>query len=149
MSNSETNLVEALRVLLADSYTLQLKTQNYHWNVTGPHFFALHNLFEEQYSELFEANDEIAERIRAIGHKAPGSYTAFADLANVKEDTGEPDAMTMVKNLAKDHEQLAKTASALIKAAEAANDEVSVDIGVQRQTVHEKAGWMLKAHLEG
>ena len=147
MSNTENNLQEALRVLLADSYLLFLKTQNYHWNVKGPSFFALHNLFEEQYRELFEANDEIAERLRAIGHDAPGSFAVFTEISNIKEEKDVPDAMKMVENLANDHARLAKDAGEVIKAAEAANDEVSVDIGVQRQTYHEKARWMLSAHL--
>lgn len=148
MSNAENNLVEAMKVMLADSYLLMLKTQNYHWNVKGPSFFSLHTLFEEQYRELFEANDEIAERILAIGHNAPGSYEAFAKLANIKEETETIDSSTMVERLAKDHERLAKDAQELIKAAEAANDDVSVDLGVRRRDVHQKAHWMLSSHLE-
>ena len=148
MSNSENNLQQALRVLLADSYLLFLKTQNYHWNVKGPSFFTLHTLFEEQYRALFEANDEIAERLRTIGHEAPGSFAVFTEIANIKEEKNVPEAMTMVKNLAEDHKRLAADAASVIQAAEAANDEVSVDLGVQRQTYHEKARWMLSAHLE-
>lgn len=148
MSNTEQNLVEAMKVLLADSYLLMLKTQNYHWNVKGPSFFSLHTLFEEQYRELFEANDEIAERILTIGHNAPGSYAAFTKIANIKEETETVDSKTMVERLSKDHERLAKDAQELIKAAEAANDDVSVDLGVRRREVHQKAHWMLSSHLE-
>ena len=148
MSNTQQNLLEAIKVLLADSYILLLKTQNYHWNVKGPSFFSLHNLFEENYRELFEANDEIAERIRALGHEAPGSFDAFSKIANIKEETGSPKALDMVANLAKDHARLAEDAEELIRAAEAANDDVTADLGVRRREVHQKTHWMLTAHLD-
>ena len=148
MSNTEQNLVEAVKKLLADSYILFLKTQNYHWNVTGPHFASLHAMFEEQYRELFEANDEIAERLRAMGHFSPGSFEAFKKLTAVEEETDVPDADTMLANLAKDHEQLAADAQAVIEAGSAASDEVCVDLGVRRRDTHQKTHWMLSAHLK-
>jgi starvation-inducible DNA-binding protein len=148
MSNVDQNLVESLKALLANGYLLLLKTQNYHWNVTGPHFSSLHALFEEQYNDLFAANDEVAERIRALGVFAPGSYKAFMEYAKVSEETDVPKSMDMVKNLANDHKIMAELAQALIEAGEAANDEVSVDMGVQRKTIHEKTHWMLSSHLE-
>ncbi len=148
MSNAEKNLVEALNTLLSSSYVLQLKTQNYHWNVEGPHFSSLHALFEEQYDDLFEANDDIAERIRSVGAYAPGSFAAFSEYSKVEEETSVPKAMDMVKNLAADHKALSKAAQNLIEAGEAANDEVSVDIGVRRKEVHDLAHWMLSSHLK-
>ena len=148
MSNVDQNLSEALKALLANSYILFLKTQNYHWNVTGPMFAPLHALFEEQYNDLFEANDEIAERLRAIGELAPGSYEAFQPYSKVAEETEHPKAMDMVSNLATDHKTLAGLAQALIDAGTAANDDVSVDLGVRRKEVHDKTHWMLSSHLE-
>ncbi|MBZ6379543.1 DNA starvation/stationary phase protection protein [Pacificimonas flava] len=132
--------------VLADSYTLYLKTHNFHWNVRGPHFHALHNLFEEQYTELAAAVDEIAERIRALGVDAPGSYRQFADLNSIDEapDT-PPEALAMAEQLAHDHEAVAKTCRATLGIAEEAEDEVSVDMMVERMTVHDKAAWMLRS----
>jgi len=141
-------VVEALAVLLADTYTLYLKTQNYHWNVTGPHFGQLHTLFQTQYEELALANDLLAERIRALGEKAPGSYSAFAKLSSIREETNSPSATQMLKNLVKDHETLAASAGAVLKAAEAASDEPTLDMAIQRMDVHQKTRWMLAAHLE-
>ena len=148
MSNVDQNLVESLKALLSNSYILFLKTQNYHWNVEGPHFASLHTLFEEQYTDLFEANDEIAERMRALGVYAPGSFKAFSEVSKISEETDVPKADDMVKNLAEDHKTMADLAQALIEAGEAANDEVSVDLGVERKTVHEKTHWMLASHLK-
>lgn len=148
MSNTDQNLLEAIKTMLADSYILFLKTQNYHWNVTGPHFAPLHAMFEEQYRELFDANDEIAERIRAMGHFAPGSFDAFKQLATVEEENDVPESKKMIENLAKDHAKLAEDAKAVIDAGEAANDDVSVDLGVRRREAHQKAHWMLSAHLK-
>ena len=134
--------------LLADSYTLYLKTHNYHWNVTGPMFTTLHTLFETQYTELALAVDEIAERIRAVGSPAPGSYTQFAELAKVKEAKGIPKAVDMIRELANDHRTVAETAKALIGVAEEANDQATADLATRRIELHEKAAWMLAAHLE-
>jgi starvation-inducible DNA-binding protein len=133
--------------LLADSYTLFLKTHNYHWNVTGPMFTTLHTLFEQHYQELFLAVDEIAERIRALGEVAPGSYSAFAELASVKEATGTPSAEDMIRDLAADQDIVVGAARALFEKAEAAGDQVSADLAVRRMDVHEKNAWMLRSHL--
>ena len=141
-------VVDALNVLLADSYTLYLKTHNYHWNVTGPMFTTLHNLFETEYTDLATAVDEIAERIRTLGAPAPGSYTAFAELASVKEENGSPSATEMIHTLVDDQARIVASAAAVIEAAEAAGDQASVDLGVRRTDVHEKNAWMLRSHLE-
>jgi len=131
--------------LLADSYTLYLKTHNYHWNVTGPMFNTLHQMFETQYTELAVAVDEIAERIRALGHPAPGSYRAYAALTGITEDDDEPDAETMIKRLVVAHEAVARTAREVFPLAEAASDEPTADLLTQRMQVHEKTAWMLRS----
>ena len=145
--NREPEVVDTLAELLADSYTLYLKTHNYHWNVTGPMFSTLHTLFETQYMELALAVDEIAERIRALGENAPGSYTEFARLAAVKEAKGVPKALDMIRELAGDCDTVAKTAAALVAAAQAAGDEASADLGIRRIQVTQKNAWMLRSHL--
>ena len=141
-------IAEELGKLLADSYTLYLKTHNYHWNVTGPMFHTLHTLFEEQYTELATAVDDIAERIRTLGQRAPGSYTEFSKLSDVKEETGSPKAEEMVKNLARDHETVSQQAHRIVKLAGEIGDEGTVALASARIEVHEKAAWMLNAHLE-
>ncbi|NND60368.1 MAG: DNA starvation/stationary phase protection protein [Gammaproteobacteria bacterium] len=141
-------LVKALSVLLADSYTVYLKTHNYHWNVTGPMFTTLHTLFETQYTELALAVDEIAERIRTLDAPAPGSYTAFMELASVREESGSPSAKEMIENLVADQNTISDNARALIEVAEAAGDSASADLGTRRLDVHEKNAWMLRSHLE-
>ncbi len=141
-------VVKALSGLLASSYTLYLKTHNYHWNVTGPMFTTLHTLFETQYTELATAVDEVAERIRAIGAFAPGSYSAFAKLSAVKEETGRPEAKEMIRLLTSDQETVAASARRVIEAAEAAGDQASVDLATRRLDIHEKNAWMLRSHLE-
>lgn len=138
-------IADGLSKLLADSYTLYLKTHNYHWNVEGPLFSSLHNLFEEQYQELATAVDEIAERIRALGVLAPGSYSAFADLTRIEEETGHPAAEDMVRNLVKSHEAVARTAREAFPAAEQASDEPTADLLTQRMHIHEKSAWMLRS----
>ena len=149
MSNDKQATTKALEALLADSYTLYLKTHNYHWNVTGPMFTTLHTLFETQYTELALAVDEIAERIRALGAPAPGSYSQFIELATVKEDTTVPNATDMIRNLVSDLETVTATARKVVRAAESEQDDASVDLGVRRIDVHEKTAWMLRSHLEG
>lgn len=134
--------------LLADSYTLYLKTHNYHWNVTGPMFVTLHAMFEEQYTELASAVDEIAERIRALGEKAPGSYSQFAELSKVKEAQGVPEALDMVSDLLESHETVARTARSVFDAAEKGNDEATIDLLTQRIQLHEKTAWMLRSLLK-
>lgn len=141
-------VAHGLSKLLADSYTLYLKTHNFHWNVTGPHFKSLHLTFEEHYTELATAVDEIAERIRALGEVAPGSYVQFAKLTAVKEETGVPAAMDMVKQLVEAHEQVAKTARSIFPLATTASDEVTADLLTQRLQVHEKTAWMLRSLLD-
>ncbi|MEM7020478.1 MAG: DNA starvation/stationary phase protection protein [Pseudomonadota bacterium] len=141
-------LIEKLSVLLATSYTLYLKTHNYHWNVTGPMFTTLHTLFETQYTELAMAVDEIAERIRTLGARAPGSYTEYAALSVVQEDTSSPKATDMINVLVADQQAVAKAALAVTKAAEETDDVATADLGTRRIDIHEKNAWMLRSHLE-
>ena len=141
-------VVRELSALLASTYTLYTKTQNYHWNVTGPMFTTLHTLFETQYTELATAIDEIAERIRARGAFAPGSAAQFAKISAVKEDTGRTDAKQMIRNLTQDQEAVSTVARRVIDAAETSDDQASVDLGTRRLDVHEKNAWMLRVHLE-
>jgi starvation-inducible DNA-binding protein len=148
MNTAASSVVDSLNALLATSYTLYLKTHNYHWNVTGPMFSTLHTLFETQYTELALAVDEIAERIRALGAPAPGSYSVFAKLSTVREETGLPPARDMIANLVADQEAVLKVARRLVEAAQAAKDEASADLGIRRLNVHEKNAWMLRSHLE-
>ena len=138
-------IAKGLAVLLADSYTLYLKTHNYHWNVEGPLFNTLHQMFEEQYSELALAVDEIAERIRALGEPAPGSYSAYAKLTSIEEENASPGAEDMIRQLVKGQETVVRTARRAFRAAEAANDEPTADLLTQRMQVHEKNAWMLRS----
>jgi len=142
-------LAEGLSKLLADSYTLYLKTHNYHWNVTGPMFQTLHLMFETQYNELALAVDLVAERIRALGHPAPGSYGAFGRLSSVSDAGDEtPEATAMIRSLLEGHETVARTARDVLATAEKAGDDVTADVATQRLTVHEKTAWMLRSLLE-
>jgi starvation-inducible DNA-binding protein len=143
--NDRKQIVAGLSVLLADSYTLYLKTHNYHWNVTGPMFQALHTLFETQYNELALAVDQIAERIRALGEFAPGSYKEFAKLTSIKEAEGHLSAEAMIKDLVNGQEAIAKTARSIVPVADKASDEPTLDLLTQRMQVHEKNGWMLRS----
>jgi len=135
----------ALSKLLASTYTLYLKTHGYHWNVEGPHFQQLHIQFMEQYTEMWTAVDELAERIRALGHYAPASYADMAKLSAVSEETGTPDWRQMVTTLASGHEQVAKIARDVLRTAEEANDDATADVVTPRITLHEKTAWMLRA----
>ncbi len=139
------DIAQGLARLLADSYTLYLKTHNYHWNVTGPQFNTLHQMFEQQYSELAIAVDDIAERIRALGEWAPGSYNAYSKLTSIEEEENVPDAEQMIKKLVIGQEAVVRTARSVFKAAEAANDEPTADLLTQRMQVHEKNAWMLRS----
>lgn len=139
---------EGLSKLLADTYTLFLKTHNFHWNVTGPMFNSLHLTFEAQYNELFQAVDLVAERIRALGFFAPGSYKEFSQLTKVTEASNVPKANDMIRQLVEGHETVAKTARATFPVAEAAADEVTCDLLTQRLQIHEKTAWMLRSFLE-
>ena len=134
--------------LLADSYTLYLKTHNFHWNVKGPMFNTLHVMFEQQYNELALAVDEIAERIRALGVAAPGSYAQFAELTGINEETGVPKAEEMIAQLVADQETVVRTAREVFPLAADANDEPSADLLTQRMQAHEKTAWMLRSMLE-
>lgn len=145
MSNKP--VTDALKQALADTYTLQLKTQNYHWNVEGTHFRSLHLLFEEQYNELFAAVDVIAERIRTLGEKAPGSNSEFAKLTKLKEGNANFDDFEMVKDLYNTNLQVAESFKKSIEKAEKADDAATADLFTQRVAVHEKAAWMLKSSL--
>jgi starvation-inducible DNA-binding protein len=138
-------IADGLSRLLADSYTLYLKTHNYHWNVTGPMFNTLHLMFEQQYTELALAVDLIAERIRALGFPAPGSYEAYAALTSIEEETGTPSAEEMIRQLVKGQEAVVRTARAVFPAAEAAHDEPTADLLTQRMQIHEKNAWMLRS----
>lgn len=142
-------IAHGLSRLLADTYTLYLKTHNYHWNVTGPHFGALHAMFETQYTDLALAVDALAERIRALGHRAPGSYAEFSMRTDVVEATTEPTkAMEMVAALTTDHQMVARTAARVISVANAGGDEPTAGLATTRQEVHEKNAWMLRSFLE-
>ncbi|MDP5330020.1 MAG: DNA starvation/stationary phase protection protein [Litorivicinaceae bacterium] len=141
-------IVDGLSRLLADSYTLYLQTHNFHWNVTGPMFNTLHTMFMTQYTEQWGALDLIAERIRVLGFPAPGTYAEYARLSSVKEVTGVPKAMEMVRILVDAQEATARTARSLFPVVEAANDQPTADLITQRLDVHEKTAWMLRSLLE-
>jgi starvation-inducible DNA-binding protein len=141
-------IANGLSHLLADTYTLYLKTHNFHWNVTGKMFQTLHLMFEQHYNELALAVDLVAERIRALGHPAPGSYREFVKLAHVKEAEGVPAAEEMIRELVEGHEQVIQTARSIFPAADAANDQPTADLLTQRMQVHEKTAWMLRSLLE-
>ena len=141
-------IADRLSALLADSYSLYLKTHNYHWNVTGPLFNTLHTMFEEQYTELAAAVDEIAERIRALGIKAPGSYSAFSSLTSIDEASGDENAEDMIRALVDGQETVARTARDAFPAADSANDEPTADLLTQRMQIQEKNAWMLRSMLE-
>lgn len=140
-------VAEGLKKLLADSYTLYLQTHNFHWNVTGPQFRELHLMFEEHYTELAVAVDDIAERIRTLGVAAPGTYKAFSQLSSIEEVEGVPGSETMVELLTKGHEQVIKTARLVLKTAQDAADESTASLVGDRMRIHEKSAWMLRATL--
>jgi starvation-inducible DNA-binding protein len=141
-------IVKGLSAVLADSYTLYLMTHNFHWNVTGPHFNSLHQMFMAQYTEQWNALDLIAERIRALGHPAPGTYKEFVRLASIKEVEGVPKATDMIRHLVAAQEATARTARELLPVVDAANDQPTADLLTQRLEVHEKTAWMLRSLLE-
>ena len=140
-------IANGLSVLLADTYTLYLKTHKYHWNVQGPMFQTLHLMFETQYNELSLAVDLIAERIRALDVLAPGSYSEFSKLANIKEDSDTPNATEMIRRLVDGQELVVRTARSLFPIVDAAHDEPTADLLTQRMQVHEKTAWMLRSLL--
>ena len=142
-------IATGLSKLLADTYTLYLTTHNFHWNVTGPMFNALHNMFMDQYTELWNAVDPIAERIRSLGHYAPGSYAEFAKLSSLPDvPSSPPKAKEMIKIIVEGHEGVARTARGLYQLVNAANDEPTADLLTQRLTVHEQTSWMLRSLME-
>lgn len=141
-------IAQGLSRLLADTYTLYLKTHNFHWNVTGPMFQTLHLMFETQYNELALAVDQIAERIRSLGFPAPGTYKAFAELGSIQETDGVPKATDMIRLLVEGQEAVVRTARALFSAVESASDEATADLLTQRIQVHEKTAWMLRSLLD-
>ena len=138
-------IADGLARLLADTYTLYLKTHNYHWNVTGPQFTTLHLMFEGQYTELALAVDQIAERIRTLGEPAPGSYREFAALSSIAEDTDRPAAEEMIRRLMLGQEAVVRTARSVFPLVEEANDQPTADLLTQRMQVHEKTAWMLRS----
>jgi len=137
-----------LSKLLADTYTLYLMTHNFHWNVTGPMFNTLHAMFMTQYTDLWNSIDDVAERIRALGHFAPGTYREFAKLTTISEPADVPEALEMVRQLVVGHEAVAKTARNILKVADAASDEPTADLLTQRLEFHEKTAWMLRSLLQ-
>jgi starvation-inducible DNA-binding protein len=141
-------IAEGLSRLLADTYTLYLKTHNFHWNVTGPMFQTLHLMFETQYNELALAVDLIAERIRALGFPAPGSYADYARLSSIKDVKGVPGATKMIAELVQGQEAVVRTARGIFPSVEQAHDEPTADLLTQRMQVHEKTAWMLRSLLE-
>ncbi|HEX7035307.1 MAG TPA: Dps family protein [Pseudomonadales bacterium] len=140
-------IASGLTRLLADSYTLYLKTHGYHWNVTGPRFRDLHLLFEEQYTELAGAVDAIAERIRTLGFPAPGTFREFLDLTSIEEASGQPSAEEMIRDLTVANEIVVRTCREILPAAQKAGDESTVSLVAERMAVHEKAAWMLRSLL--
>lgn len=140
-------LAEHISKLLADTQRLYQKTHSYHWNVTGPMFVTLHTMFEQQYTELWTAQDIIAERIRALGFFAPGTSSEFAALTSIPEDSGVPGAEQMLRNLVSGHEATARTARTVLKIAESASDAPSADLMTERLQIHEKTAWMLRSLL--
>ncbi len=145
---SRKEIAEGLSRLLADTYSLYLKTHNFHWIVTGPMFQTLHLMFETHYNELALAVDLIAERIRALGFPAPGTYSDFSKLSSVEETPGVPKAQEMIRLLVQGHETVAKTARSMFPLADKVNDEPTADLLTQRLQVHEKTAWMLRSLLE-
>ncbi|AYR22066.1 Dps family protein [Alcaligenes faecalis] len=141
-------VVNELSKVLADSYTVYLMTHNFHWNVTGPMFKTLHELFMTQYTELWQALDDIAERIRALGHYAPGTYAEFQKLSSITQPASVPNATTMIELLVKGNEALARTARAAFNRADSADDQPTADLLTQRLDVHEKNAWMLRSLLQ-
>ncbi|MDN3234683.1 Dps family protein [Pseudomonas sp. WAC2] len=140
-------IADGLSHLLADTYTLYLKTHNFHWNVTGPMFNTLHTMFETQYTELATAVDDIAERIRALGFAAPGTYSAYAKLSSIKEEEGIPEAQEMIRLLVQGQEAVVRTARGIFPIVDKVSDEPTADLLTQRMQTHEKTAWMLRSLL--
>ena len=148
-SSDRKDVAQELTKVLADSYAVYLKTHGYHWNVRGPEFFTLHNLLEQQYRDMWEALDDIAERIRALGEFAPQGYSTFANLTGIKDGDPEKDAPDMLRELMRDHETLIATMRSALEVADDDGDDVTVDLLTQRLSAHEKFAWMLRSTLGG
>ena len=146
--NDRRKIVTGLSKFLADTYTLYLKTHNFHWNVVGPMFQTLHLMFEQHYNDLWLAVDLIAERIRALGSLAPGTYSEFAKLSSIKEEKGDLKAEAMIRSLIEGHEAVIRTARIVFSMADKAQDQVTMDLLTQRMQVHEKTAWMLRSLLQ-
>lgn len=142
------NIIDGLASFLADTYLLYLKTQNFHWNVTGPHFISLHHLFEEQYEQLSNATDVLAERIRALNAPAPGTFAEFLKLTSLEEAEAGISAEAMVQALLNDHIAMSQAANRMVEAAQEEGDEVTADMLIERKTEHDKTIWMLSSTLE-
>ena len=147
-AKSREQIALALSKVQADTYTLYLKTHNFHWNVSGPMFQTLHLMFEQQYNELWLAVDAVAERIRALGFPAPGTYRRLAALTSIQEEEGNPKAEVMIRKLVEGHETVARTARSAFKLAEEVHDEATCDLLTQRMQMHEKTAWMLRSLIE-
>ena len=145
---SRLKIAEGLSILLADTSTLYQKTHGYHWNVTGPQFNTLHTMFMDQYTELWNSIDLIAERIRALGSFAPAGYSDYSKLTTIKDDTGVPKSDAMIKNLVEGNEAVIRTARKVLPDAEKGNDQATLDLLTQRINIHEKTAWMLRSMLE-
>lgn len=146
MTRNTDPVVKALEQALADTFTLALKTQNYHWNVVGPAFFSLHNLFEEQYTDGFGAVDDLAERVRALGAPAPGGLRAFQEITRIADARDDVDSKAMIDDLVEGHAAVSATLKAGVEVAEAAGDAATADLLTGRITIHDKAAWMLRSH---
>jgi len=144
-----TAIVAGLTKVLADTFVLYFKTHSFHWNVEGPHFKALHDMFMEQYTEMWTATDEIAERIRALGAYAPNGWQEMTKNASLQETGQTPDALSMVGMLANDNDAIVGTMKPVLEAAQAASDEITADLMIQRMTIHEKTAWMLRSIAKG
>jgi starvation-inducible DNA-binding protein len=147
-TDDRAKIAEELSKVLADSYLLYLKTHNFHWNVTGPMFSTLHVMFQEQYTELWNALDLIAERMRALGHFAPGTYKRYAELSSIKEEPAVPTAQEMIRQLVEGQEAVTRTARAAFRVADDADDQPTAGLLTDRMEIHEKNAWMLRSFLE-
>ena len=144
---SQDVVINDLKQALADTYALYIKTQNYHWNVTGPNFISLHDMFEDHYKDLAETVDELAERIRALGPKAPGSFSAYSQITKIADGDENADAATMIRHLADDHMLMSQTYNNALTNASSAGDEATFDMFVERIAYHQKTAWMLNSSL--
>ncbi|MBN67562.1 MAG: DNA starvation/stationary phase protection protein [Rickettsiales bacterium] len=146
--DARTKVAKPLSKFLATTYTLYMQSLYYHWNVTGKQFVSLHELFEKHYENLHAAGDELAERVRALGHFCPGTYKEFSELSSIEEQVGVPNAEEMVQNLLTNHQVASREARKVLETAESVGDEVTIDMMVERMTFHDEAAWMLRSIIE-